>query len=70
MIGGMHEQFKGYCFLKDGTYMPAVHLNGPEEAVRYAKLQKCLFHEVRIIGEDDKIVLQVVDGQVVFPKRE
>nr|NSL49622.1 hypothetical protein [Dendrosporobacter quercicolus DSM 1736] len=67
-----NEQFKGYCFpVADGRWhTPAVNLNGCEEAVRYVKLQKILFHEVRIVGEDGKVVLQAIGGKIVFPAKE
>ena len=72
MIDTMDEKFKGYCFPKenDTWHTPAVNLNGVEEAVRYANLQKVLFHEVRIVGEDEKTVIQTIKGKIVYPISE
>lgn len=69
MINDPHEQFKGYCWptTGDSWHTPAVHLNGCKEAVQYAILHKDLFHEVRIVGEDGKVVLQTIGGSIVFP---
>lgn len=69
MINDVNESFKGYCFPKENDlwHTPAVNLNGAEEAVRYANLQKGLFHEVRIVGEDEKTVLQTIKGEIVYP---
>jgi hypothetical protein len=72
MINEIDEQFKGYCFpwQDNPWHTPAVDLNGVEEAVKYVKLQKVLFHEVRIVGEDDKTVLQAIKGKIVYPISE
>jgi hypothetical protein len=72
MIDTIDEKFKGYCFQWEGNpwHTPAVDLNGVEEAVGYANLQKVLFHEVRIVGEDEKIVLQTIKGKIIYPISE
>ena len=72
MINEIDEQFKGYCFpVKDNDWhTPAVGLDGVEQAVRYANIQKHLFYEVRVVGEDDKTVLQAIDGKIVYPVPE
>ena len=65
MINEMYEQFKGYCFpLKDNDWhTPAVDLDGVEQAVRYANIQKHLFYEVRVVGEE-------IGGKIIYPVPE
>jgi hypothetical protein len=72
MIDTIDEKFKGYCFPteNDPWHTPAVDLDGVEAAVIYANLQKGLFHEVRIVGEDEKIVLQTIKGKIIYPISE
>ncbi len=62
--------FKGYCFFEDGSHTEAVNLKNAEEAVRYVLLQKGIQHEVRIVDENDFIVMHAIRGEVVFPKIE
>jgi hypothetical protein len=65
----MAEKFHAYCFDKDGYYGPYVTLTGPEEVFNYCELQKHLHHEIRVIvPDDDAIVVQVVQGQYIFPE--
>lgn len=72
MIGAQDEQFYGYCYpFKDSSWhTPPVQLNGCQEAVGYVQLQKNLFHQVLIVGEDEKVVLHAVAGNIVFPVPE
>lgn len=72
MLGETDELFQGYCFpyKDDSWHTPAVKLNGCKEAVQYANLQKVLFYEVRIVGEDEKVVLQTIERKIVFPVQE
>lgn len=63
--------FYGYCRIPaeaGGGWWPPVTLNSPEEAIRYANLQKGLFPEVRITDADDFIVIQAKDGKIVYPE--
>ena len=63
--------FKGYCFVEvNGSYCPAVELKDAQAAVAYVNLQKNIFPEVRIVDEDEYIVLHAVDGEIIFPKKE
>ena len=62
--------FKGYCFMLDGSYTPAVELADEEAVVRYAMLQKGIQHEVRIVDESDFTVLQTIKGEIVYPTKE
>lgn len=59
--------FKGYCFFKDGRYTQGVPLRTKEEAVNYARLQSSLHHEVRIVNQEDCIVIQIIEGKLIFP---
>ncbi|MDD3350188.1 MAG: hypothetical protein PHC40_04945 [Eubacteriales bacterium] len=58
---------KGYIFEPDGTHTPAVSLADAEAAVAYARLHGAFCHEVRIVDEDDYIIIQVIRGRLVFP---
>lgn len=59
--------FKGYCFMENnGNYCPAVNLRNAKEAWSYVNSQKMLFPEVRIVDEDDYIILHVINGKIVF----
>ncbi|MDU5080277.1 hypothetical protein [uncultured Tissierella sp.] len=60
--------YKGYCFFPDGTHTEAVNLNNPQDAVRYAMLQKDIQYEVRIVDEGDYTVLHTIKGEIIFPK--
>ncbi|WP_027416489.1 hypothetical protein [Aneurinibacillus terranovensis] len=60
--------FSGYCFVeKNGWHCPPVRLNSAEEVWSYVQLQKRIFSEVRITDADDFIVVQALEGKVVFP---
>jgi hypothetical protein len=50
----------------NGNYCPAVNLRNAKEAWSYVNSQKMLFPEVRIVDEDDYIILHVINGKIVF----
>jgi hypothetical protein len=62
--------FKGYCFLKDGSYIEPVNLKDEEEAVNYCSIQMSMHHEIRIVDEDDCIVLHAKKGKIIFPTKD
>ena len=60
--------FNGYCFMeKDGWHCPPVKLKDADEVYSYVNLQKVIFPEVRICDGGDFIVVQALDGKIVFP---
>lgn len=66
-----HEpQYSGYSFLQDGRYAAGVWLCSPQEVLDYVEMQKTYQHRVLICDRDDFAVMEVVDGQVVFPTPE
>lgn len=60
--------FRGYCFMEDGIHTDAVHLNTPEDAIKYCQLQMMIQHEVMIVDDDDYVVLHVKEGRIIFPR--
>ncbi|MDD3194151.1 MAG: hypothetical protein PHE47_10010 [Oscillospiraceae bacterium] len=66
-----HEpQYSGYSFLPDGRYAAGVWLCSPQGVMDYVEMQKPYQHRVLICDRDDFAVMEVVDGQVVFPTPE
>ena len=66
-----HEPlYSGYSFLLDGRYAAGVWLCSPEEVKDYVEMQSPYQHRVLICDRDDYAVMEVVNGQVVFPSLE
>ncbi len=67
----MSEKFYGYCFPEpDGWHTPAVMLNSPEDVYRYTQLhgRTGVFREVCVTDGGDHVVVQMIDGQYVWPE--
>ncbi|WP_144024773.1 hypothetical protein [Paenibacillus odorifer] len=67
----MEEQFYGFNFPEPGGWhTPSVTLNTPEEVYRYTQLhgKTGIFREVRVTDGGDSIVVQMIDGQYVWPE--
>lgn len=67
----MSEIFYGYCFPElGGWHTPSVTLKSAEEVYKYTQLQgkTGLFREVRITDSGDHTVVQMIDGQYVWPE--
>lgn len=63
-----HEpQYSGYSFLEDGRYAAGVWLCSPEEVRDYVEMQKPYQHRVLICDRDNFSVMEIINGQVVFP---
>lgn len=62
--------YSGYSFLPDGRYAAGVWLCSPQEVLDYVEMQKPYQHRVLICDRDDFAVMEVVNGQVVFPSPE
>ncbi|MBR0596395.1 hypothetical protein KCX82_00745 [Clostridiales bacterium BAD-6] len=66
-----HEpQYSGYSFLQDGRYAAGVWLCSPQEVLDYVEMQKPYQHRILICDRDDFAVMEVVNGQMVFPTPE
>ena len=66
-----HEpQYSGYSFLEDGRYAAGVWLCSQQEVMDYVEMQKPYQHRVLICDRNDFAVMEVVNGQVVFPAQE
>ena len=66
-----HEpQYSGYSFLKDGRYAAGVWLCSPEEVKDYVEMQKPYQHRVLICDRNDFAVMEVINGQLIFPTQE
>lgn len=59
--------YSGYCFLPDGRYTSGVWLCSPREVVDFIELQKRYQHRVLICDRDDFAVMEIIDGQLVYP---
>lgn len=59
--------FSGYSFLPNGRYATGVWLYSPQEVLDYVGLQKPYQYRILICDRDDFAVLEVVNGQVIFP---
>lgn len=63
-----HEpQFSGYSFLQDGRYAAGVWLCSPEDVRDYVEMQKPYQHRVLICDRNDFAVMEIINGQMVFP---
>jgi hypothetical protein len=65
------ETFYGYCFPVPGEWhTPAVILSSVQEVYRYTQLhgKTGMFREVRIADSGDFTVVQMIDGEYVFPE--
>lgn len=66
-----HEPlYSGYSFLEDGRYAAGVWLCSEKEALDYVEMQKPYQHKVMLCDRNDFCVMEVVDGEMVFPKEE
>ena len=62
--------FSGYSFLTDGRYAAGVWLYSLQEVMDYVELQKPYQYRVLICDRDDFAVMEIVEGQVLFPAPE
>lgn len=63
-------QYSGYSFLPDGRYATGVWLCSPEEVKDYVQMQKDYQHRVLICDRYDFAVMEIVQGEVVFPREQ
>lgn len=59
--------FFAYCFDKDDRYYPPVTLTSVEAVRAYVNLHREHFREIRITDTDDYIIVQVINGEVIWP---
>lgn len=63
-------EYSGYSFLADGRYTSGVWLTSPQEVMDYVAMQKDYQHRVLICDRDDFAVMEVVEGELIFPDKE
>lgn len=63
-------EYSGYSFLPDGRYAAGVWLCSPEEVRDYVQMQKDYQYRVLICDSDDFAVMEIVQGEVVFPSEQ
>lgn len=64
------NMFKGYVAMEDGFTTEPVHLEEAEDAVRYVHLQMKFQYRVFVTDETDSIVIEAIQGKLVFPTPE
>ena len=69
-LEGHEPLYSGYSFLEDGRYAAGVWLCSEKEAMDYVEMQKPYQHKVMLCDRDDFCVMEVVDGEMVFPDEE
>lgn len=69
-LDGHEPLYSGYSFLEDGRYAAGVWLCSEQEALAYVEMQKPYQHKVMLCDRDDFCVMEVVAGEVTFPKEE
>lgn len=66
-----HEpEYSGYSFLPDGRYAAGVWLCSPKEVMDYVEMQKPYQHRVLVCDRDDFAVMEVVNGQLIYPDEQ
>lgn len=63
-------EYSGYSFLPDGRYSAGVWLCSPEEVKDYVQMQKDYQYRVLICDRYDFAVMEIVQGEVVFPREQ
>lgn len=63
-------EYSGYSFLPDGRYSAGVWLCSPQEALDYVEMQKPYQHRVLVCDRDDFAVLEVIDGELIYPDEQ
>lgn len=69
-LAGNEPEFSGYSFLPDGRYAAGVWLCSPEEVMAYVEMQKPYQHRVLICDRDDFTVMEVIDGELIYPDEQ
>ena len=59
--------FYGYCFDENGRYDKGVKLVGVHDVFAFLTEKMSSFKEVRIVDHSDYMVLQAINGKIVFP---
>ena len=60
--------FKGCCYFNDGSYSNTIALKTIENTLDYLKLQVVTGKQARILDEDNRVVMVVVDGHIIIPE--
>ena len=66
-----HEpKYSGYSFLPDGRYAAGVWLCSEQEVMDYIEMQKPYQHRIMICDRNDFCVLELREGQLLYPGEE
>ena len=63
-------KYSGYSFLPDGRYASGVWLCSEQEVMDYIELQKPYQHRIMICDRNDFCVLEMQEGQLIYPTEE
>lgn len=63
-------KYSGYSFLPDGRYAAGVWLCSEQEVMDYIELQKPYQHRIMICDRNDFCVLEIREGQLLYPNEE
>lgn len=69
-LSGNEPVYSGYSFLRDGRYASGVWLCSPQEVSDYVEMQKPYQHRVLICDRDDFAVMEVMDGELIYPDEQ
>lgn len=62
--------FAAYCFLKDERYHGPVLIRTQDELKAYIDIQKKYQYLIRVCDADDYIVMEIEDGELMYPTKE
>lgn len=63
-------EFFGYCFLPNGRYAAGVPLSDELKVREYIDIQRAYQHKLMICDQDDCCVLEIIDGEIIYPTPE
>lgn len=69
-LKGHEPDFRGNCFLPDGSYTSGVWLCSIKEVQDYIEMQKDYQYRIMVCTKDDFCIFEMLDGKVVHPLPE
>ena len=69
-IKGHEPEFRGNCFLLDGSYTSSVWLGSVKEEQDYIEIQKDYQYRITVCTKDDFCIFEMLDGKVIQPLSE
>ena len=64
------ETMLGYCMTSDERYDPPQRLHSEAELLEFISKNVEHHYELRIVDLGDLITMQIIDGELVFPRPE